>query len=405
MIHSCFKKKLLRLFTCTLTFASLSAFSAAPALAQTDVHVLDVGQGLSVLVESQGHAMLYDGGDRNKSSFVVSYLKQQGITSLDYMIASHYDSDHINGLTGVLNTTEIKQVFAPEYTTDTRVFQSLQSAIASKSIPKEQPAVGSSYPLGDAVIQVLAPSGTSYSDVNNYSIAIRITDGDTSFLITGDAEAESEAEICRTGLPLESDVYVMGHHGSGTSTSWELLQKAVPEYAVLSCGAGNSYGHPHVESMEKLEAMDISLFRTDKQGTIIASTDGSSLTWNVSPCNDYTPGDKNDTPAQPQRSASSAADSATGSVADSAVGSATDSAVRSATDSASSAAASTSSAAADTQTSDVGTEYILNISTKKFHYPGCRSVAQMKETNKKSVSESRDSLISQGYSPCGNCKP
>ncbi len=127
-------------------------------------------------------------------------------------------------------------------------------------------------------------------------------DGDTSFLITGDAEADSEAEMIASGLELDSDVYVMGHHGSGTSTSWDLLQAAVPEYAVLSCGTGNSYGHPHIESMEKLQAMDIPLFRTDKQGTIVASTDGSSITWNVEPCNDYSPGDPNDVPAQPQSS-------------------------------------------------------------------------------------------------------
>lgn len=373
MVDKSFSKKLIRLFRYTLALASLSVLTAMPVLAQTEVHVLDVGQGLSVLVESQGHAMLYDGGDRDKSSFVVSYLEQQGITSLDYMIASHYDADHLNGLVGVLNTTKVKQVFAPDYTTGTKVFSSFQSAIASKSIPKKQPAVGSTYSLGDASFQILAPSESSYSDVNNYSIAICITDGDTRFLITGDAEADSEAEICSTGLLSDCDVYVMGHHGSGTSTSWELLQTAVPEYAVLSCGAGNSYGHPHVESMEKLQAMDISLLRTDKQGTIIASTDSSSLSWNVSPCNDYTPGDSSDKPAQPQQSSSAA--------------------------SASSAADNAS------HTADVSTEYILNISTKKFHYPGCRSVAQMKETNKKSSSESRDSLISQGYSPCGNCRP
>ena len=127
-------------------------------------------------------------------------------------------------------------------------------------------------------------------------------DGNTSFLITGDAEAESEAQMIASGLTLDSDVYVMGHHGSGTSTSWDLLQAATPEYAVLSCGAGNSYGHPHVESMEKLQAMEIQLLRTDKQGNIVASTDGTTITWNVNPCNDYTPGDPNDTPPQPAAS-------------------------------------------------------------------------------------------------------
>ena len=285
-----------KLIITTLLFSSLMSINAA---AQTDVHVLDVGQGLSVLIESNGHYMLYDGGDSDKSSYVISYLHQEGVTALDYVVASHYDSDHLNGVVGALNTFPVSTVWGPDYETGTRVFESFRSVIAAKGLSCTQPDAGSQIQLGDAVIQVLAPSGSDYSDANNYSIAIRVQDGSTSFLITGDAEAESEAQMTASGLNLDSDVYVMGHHGSGTSTSWDLLQAATPEYAVLSCGAGNSYGHPHIESMEKLQAMGIQLLRTDKQGNIVASTDGNTITWNVSPCNDYTPGDPNDEPAQP----------------------------------------------------------------------------------------------------------
>ena len=288
-----------RLVLTALLFSGLLSMDAA---AQTDVHVLDVGQGLSVLIESNGHYMLYDGGDSDKSSYVVSYLQQEGVPSLDYVVASHYDSDHLNGVVGALNAFPVSNVWGPNYTTDTRVFESFNSVVSQKGLSRVQPAIGSQIQLGDATIQVLAPSGTDYSDVNNYSIAVRVQDGNTSFLITGDAEAESEAQMIASGLTLDSDVYVMGHHGSGTSTSWDLLQAATPEYAVLSCGAGNSYGHPHVESMEKLQAMEIQLLRTDKQGNIVASTDGTTITWNVNPCNDYTPGDPNDTPPQPAAS-------------------------------------------------------------------------------------------------------
>lgn len=285
-----------KLILSTLLFSGLMSIEAA---AQTDIHVLDVGQGLSVLIESNGHYMLYDGGDSDKSSYVVSYLQNEQVPALDYVVASHYDSDHLNGVVGALNAFPVSNVWGPNYEADTRVFESFRSIIAEKGLACTQPAVGSQIQLGDAVIQVLAPSGSDYSDANNYSIAIRVQDGNTSFLITGDAEAESEAQMTASGLNLDSDVYVMGHHGSGTSTSWDLLQAATPEYAVLSCGAGNSYGHPHIESMEKLQAMGIQLLRTDKQGNIVASTDGNTITWNVSPCNDYTPGDPNDEPAQP----------------------------------------------------------------------------------------------------------
>lgn len=356
---------LIRYFT---AFAACTFLSAAPAFGQTEVHVLDVGQGLSVLVESQGHYLLYDGGDRNKSSYVVSYLKEQGVRELDYMIASHYDSDHLNGLVGALNTVETDQVFCPDYTTDTRVFASFQNLIDQKGIPRQQPAVGSTYQLGDASFQILSPSGTDYGDENNYSIGIRIVDGDSSFLITGDAEAEAEAEICASGLPLESSVYIMGHHGSGTSTSWDLLQKAVPEYAILSCGTGNSYGHPHIESMEKLQAMEIPLFRTDRQGVIIASTDGSSIRWNQEPVNDYTPGDQDDQPARPSGKNGTAGNTVSGNTA-------------------------------------AEISYVLNISSKKIHRPDCKSVAQMSAKNKQSTSESLDVLLGRGYSKCKNCNP
>lgn len=343
--------------------------SVTPAMAQTDVHVLDVGQGLSVLVESQGHRLLYDGGNRDKSSYVVAYLQQHGVSDLDYMIASHYDADHINGLVGALNTTPVKQFFGPDYVVDTKVFNSLQDSLVVKGVPKEQPAVGSSYALGDATFQVLAPSGSGYSDANNYSIVIRVVDGDTSFLITGDAEQEAEQEICNSGLALDSNVYVMGHHGSGSSTNWDLLQKVTPEYAVLSCGSGNSYGHPHVESMEKLQTMEIQLLRTDKQGALVATTDGHTITWDKAPCNDYTPGNSNDVPAQP-------------------------------------AATAQNQAVTDSQVADnVTYEYVLNTSTKKMHRPFCDSVDKIKDSNRKTSAESRDALISQGYVPCKKCNP
>lgn len=368
-----------RIFKYALTLATASTLFTTPAFAQTDVHILDVGQGLSILVESQGHAMLYDGGDRNKSSFVVSYLKEQDIKNLDYVIASHYDSDHLNGVVGALNVFSVKQVFAPDYTTDTRVFNSFHSIVKTRKIPKKQPSVGSKYQLGDATVQILSPSGSDYSDVNDYSIAVRIVDGDTSFLITGDAGAQAEKEMCSSRLDLDSDVYVMGHHGSGSSTSWDLLQKVTPEYAVVSCGTGNSYGHPHAESMEKLQSMEIPLLRTDKQGTLVASTDGKTIKWNVEPCNDYIPGDSNDKASSAQTQDPKPAQSSTPK----------------------------SGTSQETKPSavSISTEYILNTSTKKIHLPNCKSVKQMKDKNKKSTTESKASLLSQGYTPCGNCNP
>ena len=258
--------------------------------ADMEVHFLDVGQGLSILIESDGHYMLYDGGDRNASSFVVSYLEDAGVKKLDYVIASHYDADHLNGIVGALNAYPTDTVFAPDYETDTKVFESFLNVTNEKGIPVVHPQVGSSYSLGNAGFTVLGPIGTDYEDKNDYSIVIMLQNGNDRFLITGDSEYTSEAQLCASGADLSCTVYVAGHHGSGTSSSWDLMEQAVPEYAVISCGKNNKYGHPHEETMEKLEVMEIETFRTDLQGTILCSSSGNGLHWSVSPCNDYTPG-------------------------------------------------------------------------------------------------------------------
>ncbi len=391
----------MRLHSFRAAFAglALSAFVSFPAFAQTRIHILDVGQGLSILAESQGHYLLYDGGDADQSSYVVAYLKEQGVSSLDYVIASHYDSDHLNGVVGALHVFPASQIFAPDYETDTRVFRSFQSVIASQALPAGQPTFGDVYCLGDASFQILSPSGGGYKKANDYSIAIRLTDGDTSFLITGDAEAESEARITASGLPLESTVYVAGHHGSASSTSWELLQKAVPEFAVISCGTGNSYGHPHAETMEKLQSMEIPVFRTDLQGVLIAETDGTALQWNQDPCNDYTPGDPGDAVPGTQKNQSDttagAAETGTNLTAPK----------YQTTDGTGVSSESSSTPEDPASQSKKEQAYVLNTSSKKIHRPSCSSVSQIKDKNKKSVTEDRGVLISQGYSPCKNCNP
>lgn len=342
----------------------------------TQLHFIDVGQGLSVLIESDGHFLLFDGGDRKASSLVVSYLQDQGVETLDYVIASHYDADHLNGVVGALNAFQVSQVLAPDYEADTKVFQSFQSAIKEKEIPLSHPAPGDSFTLGNASFTVLAPQDKSYQNANDYSIAVRLTAGDMSFLITGDAEVESEAEMVRSGLPLESTVYVAGHHGSASSSSWDFLQKAVPEYTVISCGAGNSYGHPHVETMEKLEAMEIPVFRTDIQGTITVSTDGTSLTWSAEPCNDYSSGDPNDKPARPAGSDKPA---------------------------------QPAEMLPEQGVQENGSHtYILNTNSKLIHMPDCKSAADMNEKNKQTWSgTSYEKCLEEhpGYRGCKSCVP
>lgn len=256
------------------------------------VHFLDVGQGLSVLVQSEGETLIYDGGDKSSSSFVVSYLQNLGISTIDYLISSHYDSDHVSGLIGCLSVFDVENVISANYEHDSKTYWSFVEKVEEQGLTMQHPAVGTEFSLGDGSFVILAPETVKANESNDNSVAIKLIHGENVFLITGDAEYKSEENMCNSGIDLDCDVLVPGHHGSATATSWLLLQHAVPEYAVISCGEGNSYGHPHEDTMEKLESMEIRVFRTDKQGTVSVVSDGTTLEWSQEPCNDYSPGEE-----------------------------------------------------------------------------------------------------------------
>lgn len=305
------KKKLsISLLLWTLVFFNLTAClplstqAAKPSnSAQTDemtVHFLDVEQGLSILVQSQGETLLYDGGDRDTSSFLVSYLERQKVDTIDYLISSHYDSDHLAGLIGALKAFSVENVIGSDYQHDSKLYQSFLEAVEKKGLKIQHPKVGETFSFGAGSFTVLSPERIS-SNSNDNSVAIKLENGANTFLFTGDAEHSSEADMINSGIDLDCDVLVPGHHGSATATSWDFLQATVPEYAVISCGADNSYGHPDKDTMDKLKDMEISVFRTDKQGTVTATSDGSQIHWSVSPCDDYTPGASQDTGTQPQK--------------------------------------------------------------------------------------------------------
>lgn len=262
------------------------------------IHFLDVGQGLSVFVQSGEETLIYDGGDSEHSSFVVAYLKKQGVTSIDYLISSHYDSDHVSGLIGCLKAFDVKQVISSDYEHDSKTYTSFVNAVADKGLTMLHPAVGEEFAFGTGKFIILAPAAIDEDGSNDNSVAIKLINGENSFLFTGDAESSSEEAMCASGIDLQCDVLVPGHHGSATATSWDLLQAALPEFAVISCGADNPYGHPHKDTLDKLQAADIQVYRTDVQGTVIVASDGEALNWDQEPCNDYSPGDGNDSGTQ-----------------------------------------------------------------------------------------------------------
>lgn len=254
------------------------------------VHFIDVGQGDATLVTCGEEAMLIDAGDNSKGTTVQLYLKKQGISELKYLILTHPDADHIGGADVVVTKFDIDTVFMSDFTKDNKTYNELISALDYKGMVWSSPNVGNTYTLGSAEFTIIAPN-TTYSEPNNASIGLLLVNGENSFLFTGDAEEDAEYDILANGLDIDCDVYKAGHHGSKTASTKALLEAASPEYVVVSCAADNSYGHPHAEPMNNFRSMGMKLFRTDEQGSIIATADGKEITWNSAPSESWKAGE------------------------------------------------------------------------------------------------------------------
>ena len=247
--------------------------------ADMTIHFLDVGQGDAAIIQCDGEAMMIDGGPSVVSSFVYSYLRNTlKLTLLDYMIATHPHEDHIGGLAGALNAEPVDLILSPVTNWDSPPFQAMKKYADLQGAPIVVPYEGDQFRLGNAMVYVLHCWPDAWS-VNDMSIVVRVVYGDTSFMFTGDAEYMSEYMMIDSGMDLKSNVLKLGHHGSSTSSTAEFLKAVSPEYAVISCGTCNSYGHPRPEPLETLKEMQVELFRTDLQGTIICHSDGQSITF------------------------------------------------------------------------------------------------------------------------------
>ncbi|NFE95843.1 UNVERIFIED_ORG: MBL fold protein [Clostridium botulinum] len=243
------------------------------------VHYIDVGQGDSELIQIGDKNVLIDAGCNDSKA--LNYLKSIGINKLDYVIATHPHEDHIGGMATIINNFNIGEFYAPKVNHTTKTFENMIKALQSKGIKLTAPTLGDTLNVGNATLQFLAPNSAKYEDMNNYSIACKLKYGNTSYVFMGDAEALSEGEILAKQLDISADVLKLSHHGSHSSTSQTFLAKVNPRYAIVSCGKGNDYGHPHKETIDKLNAKNIEILRTDVSGTIISTSDGNNINFNV----------------------------------------------------------------------------------------------------------------------------
>ena len=319
---------------------------------------LDVGQGDAAVIQCGGQSMLIDGGKPEKSSYIYAWLQQHGLSYLDVIVATHVDADHIGGLSGALNYASVGTAYCPVTTGTTETFQSFVKYLAQRGKQITVPTAGETFALGGAQVQILGPLHRA-EDSNDNSIVLKVSFGATSFLFTGDAERAEEQDLLNAGVNLQSTVLKVGHHGSDTSTSYPFLRAVAPQYAVISVGAGNSYGHPTEAVLSRLRDAGVTTFRTDMQGEITAVSDGQTINFSTA-----------------KNAAAIASANADGGNADGAAGA----------------------------TASAGT-YVLNTNSHKFHLPSCSSVDTISPKNRKDVNESREQIIREGYAPCKRCNP
>lgn len=374
----------------TLSLTPPAALAAPKNADEMKVHFMDVGQGDSTLITCGGHSMLIDAGDDTKGTAVQNYLKKQKVDKLDYLVLTHPDADHIGGAPVVINKLDINKVFVSNFEKDNKTYQKLIQSLDNKNLKYTTPKVGSQYSLGTAKITILAPNG-AYDNPNDSSIALMIQNGDNKFLFTGDASEDAESDILGNDMDISADVYKVGHHGSKYSTSDEFFRAVSPVYAVISCGEGNSYGHPHAATLNTLRMNGVDVYRTDEDGTIIATCDGKEITFNVPASETWKAG-------EPTKSGEEKAESSfkTGASSDNA------SSAKSRTQDEEASTAQEEPTKEENSAETTELTYILNVKTMKFHKPSCGSLPT---TNRKDSSESRDSIIAQGYVPCKKCNP
>lgn len=364
--------------------------SAEYALAEGKfcIHFIDVGQADAAVILCDDEVLMIDGGNVADSSLVYSYLtKTLGINHIDYMIATHAHEDHVGGLAGALNACTVSTVYSPVENYDSEAFLSFRNYVEKQGKRITIPTIGDEFKVGSATVQFLS-AGKGYSNTNDTSIVVRITYGDTSFIFTGDAEWEAEHDMVDAFFDLSADLIKVGHHGSDSSSSYVFLREVMPQYAVISVGADNSYGHPTENVLSRLRDVGAVVYRTDLMGNIVCHSDGERLTFETEHGN-------SEEVTNPGNTVWNWGNSISNQEEGNAPGSGT----------VWTWGSFSAEEAEDLENDYTGNApYVGNKNNHKFHKATCQSVIEMKDKNKVEFYV-RDAAVAAGYKPCGACNP
>ena len=266
------------------------AISTAETYSDLEIMFIDVGQADSILVSCHNEYMLVDGGNVGDSDVVYTVLHKKNVSELKYVLLSHDHEDHVGGLPAAFIDTKVGAVYANTDSASTKCFQNFMKRVNGAGLKVIVPKEDVELMLGDARVQILVPTAefmktNEYKkNPNNQSLVVKITHGSNTILLTGDCELEEENDLLHkyenTNTLKDIDLLKVGHHGSDTATSVHWLETVLPKYAVISCGEGNKYGHPHQVTLDKLKQAEVNVYRTDLLGDIYFRSDGKEL-WYV----------------------------------------------------------------------------------------------------------------------------
>lgn len=353
-------------------------------------YFIDVGEADAALILCDGAAMLIDGGNAADSDLIYAFLKERGIDRLDCVVATHAHEDHVGGLAGALSYASADVALCPVTEFDSKAFRNFVKYLGERGAQITVPSPGDTFSLGGAAVEILGPLKPS-DEPNNTSIVLKITYGEVSFLFTGDAERAEEADILDAGRDISATVLKVGHHGSETSTSYPFLREIMPQYAVISCGKGNSYGHPHDETLSRLRDAGAAVYRTDLQGTVACASDGKTVRFTVERNAGATSGA--DAAAAPGANAATAGANAAAAGTGAGASAAT-AAIES--------AAPAEAGAATTGAQAEGAYYIGNAKSRVLHSPACGNLPAEKN---RVVFDSLGEALAQGFAKHSSCLP